>query len=122
MKTISLILISLLVMLSCNKPENRKSVTLTGHVYKKSDSTAYQNTTFIFYERSDATITGKKSEENIIPFTTNEQGFFKVSFEMLPKGDGLRVYWPDDHETIRRAIQDIDFRKDDINNLKIYAE
>lgn len=98
---ITLLLAFIILSTACTKnndddeDSSNPPVTFTGYVYSFNDSTPLANTSFIMYQRKEpAPSTGYVPEEEIVPFTTDENGYFLVDFKLISL-NGIHVCWPD---------------------------
>ncbi len=82
-----------LSIFSCKKQD--KETTFIGRILKKSDSSAYANTSFILYEEAAV---GNNLSNQKVPFTTSSDGSFSV--KMNPKSGDVSLCYPDNPTTL----------------------
>lgn len=79
----------LVVLYSCKKDKDDPAniATYTGYIYNAADSTPYANTSFKLYQLDGGNLgNGYKSTEEVKPFTTNDEGYFSVEFNVISNG------------------------------------
>lgn len=97
MKMVMGAILSFILLFSCVKKDKDSSsqVTYTGYIYKSVDSTPHTNTSFSIHSYIAASlVSGRKSDEKNTSFSTNDDGYFKVSARVYGQGD-IYLCWPD---------------------------
>lgn len=86
-----------LTLFSCTKT-NDNTVTVVGYMHQASDSLPMKSTSFLLHQETPKTYI-QKGEEVTMPFSTDENGYFTVSFEAVSAfGAGLYFCHPDAHD------------------------
>jgi len=97
-RTILLTVLFSVVFYACDKNKNNPSdiSMYSGYLYKLSDSTPYANTSFIMYQKESGNLgNGYKPKEELVPFTTNDEGHFSVEFNSVSSHATIYICWPD---------------------------
>lgn len=79
----------------CKKADKESDFVFyyTGYIYRLSDSTPYANTDFICYQGKHRSFINNP-EEKIIPFTTDDSGFFSFDMTFIGASTGPMVCSP----------------------------
>lgn len=90
------IVILCIAIVSCKKAD--RMIEVQGYIANKNDLAMYVNTSFIFhnvyYSKRSLLVPSKGDEENIIPFTTHNDGYFKAVIPLIYDSE-LRICLPD---------------------------
>lgn len=101
MKAIALLLLSvLLVSSACNKNKDNWDITVNGYMRQKGDSSLYKNTQFVIYLEKENSVfnPSKQGDDKVYHFSTDENGYFSVTYSNPPGYKGARFCRPDNAE------------------------
>lgn len=119
-----LLLLFLITISSCKKAD--RMVEVKGFMAKKSDSSVsmYANTSFVFFNlHSKRALSSRQYEQNIIPFTTDNNGYFNALIPIIDNSE-LRICWPDANSPAASYLHDVnmgDIRDNKINLDTIFV-
>jgi hypothetical protein len=116
----------LTLVVSCKKAD--ELIEVQGYIANSSDTTLYTNTGFIFYNyyRNGSLLfpSTRDNEENIIPFTTDDKGYFHAIVPII-RGSELQIRWPGANSYSGRSLYDFNMsgiRDNKVNLGTIYVE
>lgn len=95
-------------------------IEVQGYIANMEDSTIYANTSFVFYNMyTKRALSTKQSEDNVIPFTTDSNGYFKAEIPLIDNSE-LRICWPDATSPVSRFLYQ--FNSNDLTANEINIE